>query len=283
MFHSLKSKNILTLVIMTILFSVCSHAYGKPMVIHVGSAIGSSSFAGEVVIVKDSKTGKIKLHYTEFPDTLISHEENWPFEEGYQFPYPPGEDRMTGNWPAPGDTVFVVLSSKGLVPIFGKRIGERYRLWYPGFTGSVAIFNFQSPLQVLSKEDELVNPLKKDTSDTTNFSCWDGCFFPISQTRDIIQKYRLQFSEALLKSDLTKFKGKPAYEVTYDNHLHYYSDFELEPSNSDRASSIILHYAQGKILVIVMKTMCIGPAAENSTSLWELLKDCTIESLNWQE
>lgn len=279
----MKGNNILTLGIITILFNIGTHADARPMVIHVSSQIGSSDFAGEVVISKDSKTGKIRLHSIEFPDTLISYEGNWPFEEGYRVPYLPGEDRMTGNWPAAGDTVFIVLRSKGNTPLFGKRLGAYYRLWYPGYPGSIAVFNFESPLLVLSKDDQLVNPLKKDSSDTTNFSCWDGCLLPISQTRDIIQKYRLQFSEAILKSDLAKFMGKSPIEITYDKHLHYYSDFEILSTNNDPASSIVLYYADGKKLLIVMKTICIRPIAETSTSLREMWQDCTIESLQWQD
>jgi len=82
----------------------------------------------------------------------------------------------TGYWPRVGEQVLVVLNKEGELSIFAHKVGDHYRFWSPSFTGSVALFHYQSPALPLPDCESIT---EMDGSEWQN--CWDGALYPIAE------------------------------------------------------------------------------------------------------
>ena len=99
----------------------------------------------------------------------------------------------TGNWPNLGDTVLIIIDSSNIVSVFGVKYRNKFRIWSPYLTGSLAIFEIVEPL---------VEPLSLVSDDFFcgypaphgghHMICSDGCLLTTKNIKRIIEKDKIK-------------------------------------------------------------------------------------------
>ena len=257
-----------------VVLSICSWA--KPIAYDVSKLIGSATFVGEVVITKyDSTEGVMRFKSLEFQDTI-----NQAFCSnfiGYTFNYENSES-WTSYFPNVGDTVLIVVEGGEHAAVFGKQIGEFYRLWSTLYSGSIAIFNFEAPLLPISKEDIMWN-------NDSSTACWDGCLFPVSQLRSLVDQYQADFNRMLSKVDLTSLEDKEVYTIFYSDTLKYYEGHIWSDEPPGKLRSVTFTYANGRSLKVIPHTPDNKPVQFDINRKFDIetFKMLKIKSIRWVE
>ena len=86
------------------------------------------------------------------------------------------EPILTGEWPRLGADVLVVVDASNSVSLFAWPIGDKYRVWSPEITGSVALFTCEPPAKPLVPPTESFGSL----DDYYKNKSWDGCLIPMT-------------------------------------------------------------------------------------------------------
>jgi hypothetical protein len=239
-----------TLLTISILF-LTINVWAKPIGYNVSDLIGSARFVDEVIITGyDSLDNAIKFQSLKFKDTL--NDASCAICKGYNYSNPES-DQWTNNMPFVGDTVLIIVNGYGTAVVFGKKVDGYYRLWSTVFSGSIAIFEFKSPILPLNKEEVL-------NSNGNMTSCWDGCLVPISQLSQLIENYRQEFSKKLEVVELSKLENTEVYNIFYDESLKHINGFLWLDEPPGKLRSMILTYSNGKSLQVTPYTEGNQPA-----------------------
>lgn len=246
----------------------------KPRTVFVEDVLGSSNFAGEVVITGYDDKGDVHFKSTTFNDTLSWANLGNPFKSGHTF------DTTNKDWtlnlPYIGDTVFIVTEGDG-ISLFGKRVGNDYRLWSPLPTGSIAIFVFTEPLKGID--------LRSMEKYGSNESCWDGCLLPIHLTKSLILEYRQKFKNKLAAVHLANLIEQPTTSVFYNDTVRYYNDLVWKQGAHKKLISFTLTYSTGQALEI-------NPVNNRNKSIrfdttkkmnWDKFNKLKIKKIRWRD
>jgi hypothetical protein len=225
----------------------------KPITVSVENKIGSSKFAGEVVITGYSGKGQIYFKSTAFTDTLsVAHCED-TLKNGYVRPWNLANNTWTENWPYIGDTVFVVVGPGNWISIFGKRVGNDYRLWSTWSTGSTPIFEFRAPLRSINSSHCIDNSPIRNVDPSGYFakfgnleSCMDGCLMPIDLAQSLILKYRQEFNNKLASIQISNFVGQTTHAILHNDTLGFHGPLVWNFGPHKKIISFTLPFVTGK-------------------------------------
>jgi hypothetical protein len=250
----------------------------KPILVVVSDIIGSAKFAGEVVITHYDGNGKIEFQSTEYKDTITSAICGGTLTNGYKFPYPKEENYWTENYPFIGDTVFIVINGYNRINIFGKRIGNDYRLWSPLMSGSIAIFEYERPIKKID-DDKLLN------SGDSIESCRDGCLLPIAEAKTLIDKYRSDFAKKLIAVSVDKYIGQEVLYLFYNDTLRLFNALLWTDEPPGKLRSLMLTYSNGKSLEIRPLNSSEQPTQFDINRQFDLdkFKKLRIKEIKWME
>ncbi len=232
--------------ILTLLFTLTAtiELTAKPLRVVVEDIIGSSNFAGQVIITGYDGKGNIFFNPTDRKDTLSTASVGRQIENGYYFPYKTTDNYWTENYPHIGDTVFIVVNDNDLVRIFGKRVQDNYRLWSPLMSGSISIFEYSAPLKSIDSSMVLGTNGKTE-------SCWDGCLLPINLTRSIVAEYRQKFKNKLNSIQLNTFVGQTVQTIFYNDTLRLYNNLIWVDKPPGKLRSLLLTFTTGQTIEII--------------------------------
>jgi hypothetical protein len=232
--------------ILTILFILTGtfELTAKPLRIVVEDVIGSSKFAGQVVVIGYDGKGQISFKSTEYKDTISIAKVDKQLDNGYDFSYKPKDNYWTENYPHIGDTIFIVVNENDLIRIFGKQVKNDYRLWSPLMTGSIAIFEFSEPLKPI--DSSMVIGVNGQTK-----SCWDGCLIPINLTNSLVSEYRQRFKDKLNSIQLKDFVGQTVQTVFHNDTLRLFNDLIWVDEPPGKLRSFKLTYSNRQAIEII--------------------------------
>lgn len=253
---------------------ISSQVWAKPIIYKVSDLIGSAKFVDEVVISSyDTIKSIVRFQSITHKDTLqeascliMNGGKNNDFESDY----------WTFNTPLIGDTVLIIVTGSGTASIFGKKVGEYYRLWSTVFSGSVSIFDFSPPVLPLIKEAILL-------SNGTSMSSWDGCLIPTAQLFQLVKDYREEYRKKLEKIDLSKFENTEVYYIFYDETLKYISEVTWSDEPPGKLRSMILSYSNGESLEVTPHTEGNQPAQFDTKREFNIeeFKKMKIKKIEW--
>jgi hypothetical protein len=267
--------------ILTLLFILTGtfELKAKPLRIVVEDVIGSSNFAGQVVIIGYDGKGQISFKSTDYKDTISVAKVGRQLDNGYDFPYKPTDNCWTENYPYIGDTVFIVVNCNDFITIFGKQVKNDYRLWSPLMTGSIAIFEFSEPLKPI--DSTMVLGTQGQTK-----SCWDGCLIPINLTKSLVSEYRQRFKEKKLNSiQLKNFVGQTVQTVFYNDTLRLFNDLIWVDEPPGKLRSMVLTYSNSQSIEIIPENNKNKPIQFNINRKFNLdeFKKLKIKEIRWKE
>ena len=267
-------------IIATIFLLFQLHSFGRPIRIVVSDLLGSAKYIDEVVITKYDGKGKVYFQSLKYKDTINNASCGRQITNGWNFPYRQEENNWTENQPFIGDTVLVIIDGYDRVKIYGKRIKNDFRLWSPLMSGSLAHFNFESPIKPVEKTKILNN---SDTNKT--MACWDGCLIPVDKLDLLIKNYKANFSKKVNSINLTQFKGNPAYTIFYNDTLIYFSDLIWTDEPPGKLHSLLLTYNNGKTLEIIPVVDEQHPRqfSEKRQFDMEKFKQMKIQKIEWTQ
>jgi hypothetical protein len=252
--------------------------FTRPIRIVVADLLGSAKYIDEVVITKYDGKGKIYFRSLKYKDTLNNASCGRQINNGWNFPYKKEENNWTENQPFIGDTVLIIIDGYVRVKVYGKRVNNDF--WSPLMSGSLAWFDFESPIKPIEKSKLLNN------SDTNKvMACWDGCLIPINKLDFLIKSYKTKFAKKINSISLTKFKGSPVYSVFYSDTLIYFSDLVWTDEPPGKLHSLLLTYNNGKTLEIVPVVDEQHPRqfSENKQFDMEKFKQMKIQKIEWAD
>lgn len=240
----LMRRHVRTILILLFTLTVTIELTAKPLRVVVEDIIGSSKFAGQVIVTGYDGKGNIFFIPTDSKDTLTTASVGRQIENGYNFPYKTTDNYWTENYPFIGDTIFIVVNDNNLVRIFGKRVQNDYRLWSPLMTGSISIFEYSAPLKSIDSSMVLGTNGKTE-------SCWDGCLIPINLTRSIVAEYRQKYKNKLNSIQLNTFVGQTVQTVFYNDTLRLYNNLIWVDEPPGKLRSILLTFTTGQTIEII--------------------------------
>jgi hypothetical protein len=260
------------------MLTVTNELTAKALRIVVEDLIGSSKFAGQVVITGYDGKGKILFKSTDYKDTITIAKVGRQLENGYNFPYKPTDNYLTENYPHIGDTVFIVVNENDLIRIFGKPVKNDYRLWSPLMTGSISIFEYSVPLKSIDSSMVLGTNGKTE-------SCWDGCLIPINLTSSLVSEYRQKFKNKLNSIQLKDFVGQTVQTVFYNDTLKLFKDLIWVDEPPRKLKSLILTYANGQSIEIVPENDKKAPIQFDINRNFKLdeFKKLKIKKIRWTQ
>ncbi len=255
-----------------------SQLEAKPLRIVVEDIIGSSKFTGQVVITGYDGKGKIFFTSTDYKDTISIAKVGQPLVNGTNSEKKAADNYLTENYPLIGDTVLIVVNENDLIRVFGKRIKTDYRLWSPLISGSIAIFEYATPLKPIDSSMVL------GTKGTTE-SCWDGCLLPIEITQRLIATYRQKFNSKLNSIQLKSFVGQTVQTVFYNDTLRLYNDLIWSDEPPGKLRSLLITYSTGQTLEIIPENNTNHAIQFDSNRKFSLdeFKKCVIKEVKWLE
>ena len=163
-----------TIIILSQIFFLSTSLFGRPRGVFLDDELRFAKFVGTVVIDRYDNQGTVYFHSIEYSDTITKALGQFYGEDGFTFPNPDKND-LTACSPFKKDTVLIVINSSNRVSLFARLQADKYRFWSPYMTGSIALFRFSSPAEILNSDKEVKN-LNRTNKDQTYFACWDGCF-----------------------------------------------------------------------------------------------------------
>lgn len=266
--------------ILTLLFimTVSIKLTAKPLRVVLEDIIGSSKFAGQVIVTGYNGKGNIFFNPTDIKDTLTTASVTRQIENGYNFPYKTSDNYWTENYPKIVDTVFIVVNDNGLIRIFGKQVKNNYRLWSPLMTGSIAIFEFSEPLKPI--DTSMVIGMNGQSK-----SSWEGCLIPISLTNTLVSEYRQKFKEKLNSIQLKNFVGKTIQTVFHNDTLKLYNDLIWVDEPPGKLRSLLLTYSNGQSIEIIPENNRNEPIQFDINRKFNLdeFKKLKIKEIKWTE
>jgi hypothetical protein len=271
-------RNIQSIVTILLLWTVTNDLSARQLRIVVEDVIGSSKFAGEVVIIGYDGKGQMSFKSTEYRDTISVAKIGRQLDNGYDFPYKPTDNYWTENYPHIGDTVFIVVNEHDLIRIFGKRVQNDYRLWSPLMTGSIAIFDYSAPLKSIDSSMVLGNNGKTE-------SCWDGCLIPINLTRSIVAEYIQKFKNKLNSIQLQAFVGQTVQTVFYNDTLRLFHNLIWIDEPPGKLRGMLLTYATEQAIEIIPDNHKNEPIQFDINRNFNLdeFKKLTIKEIRWTD
>lgn len=274
----LMRRHIQTILTILIMLTVTNELTAKPLRIVVEDLIGSSKFAGQVVITGYDGKGKILFKSTDYKDTITIAKVGRQLENGYNFPYKPTDNYLTEIYPHIGDTVFIVVNENDLIRIFGKRVKNDYRLWSPLMTGSISIFEYSAPLKSIDSSMILGTNGKTE-------SCWDGCLIPINLTSSLVAEYRQKFKNKLNSIQLKDFVGQTVQTVFYNDTLRLLNDLIWVEEPPGKLRSLLLTYSSGQSIEIIAESNKNEPIQLDINRKFNLdeFKKLKIKVIKWTE
>jgi len=260
------------------MLTVTNELTAKPLRIVVEDLIGSSKFAGQVVITGYYGKSKILFKSTDYKDTITIAKVSRQLDNGYNFPYKPTDNYLTENYPHIGDTVFIVVNENDLIRIFGKRVKNDYRLWSPLMTGSISIFEYSAPLKSIDSSMVLGTNGKTE-------SCWDGCLIPINLTSSLVAEYRQKFKNKLNSIQLKDFVGQTVQTVFYNDTLRLFNDLIWVDEPPGKLRSLLLTYSSGQSIEIIPENNKNEPIQFDINRKFNLdeFKKLKIKVIKWTE
>lgn len=238
-------RHIQAILIILILLTGTNEIKAKPLLVVVEDLIGSSKFAGQVVITGYNSNDKILFKSTDYKDTIsvaIVGEQMSFIDFFFSLRF----NNWTGYYPRIGDSVFIVIDENDLVRIFGKKIKNDYRLWSPLLTLSIAIFEYSEPLKPIDSSRVMVSLVN-------TVSCWDGCLMPIKLTNSLITKYRQKFKKKLHSIKLKTFVGQSLGDVLYNDTLSQYINLIWVDKPPRKLKTLQLTYTTGETIEIILE------------------------------
>lgn len=240
----LMRRNVITILTLLFTLTVSNELTAKPLLVVVEDIIGSSKFAGQVIITGYDGKGNIFFNPTDSKDTLTTASVGRQLKNGYNFPYKSTENYWTENYPFIGDTIFIVVNVNNLVRIFGKRVQNDYRLWSPLMTGSISIFEYSAPLKSIDSSMVLGTNGKTE-------SCGDGCLIPINLTSSLVSEYRQRFKDKLNSIQLKDFVGQIVQTVFYNDTLRLFNDLIWVDEPPRKLRCLLLTYSNRQSIEII--------------------------------
>jgi hypothetical protein len=271
-------RHIQTIATILLLWTVTNNLSARPLRIVVEDVIGSSKFAGEVVIIGYDGKGQMSFKSTEYRDTISVAKIGRQLDNGFDFTYNPTDNYWTENYPHIGDTVFIVVNEHDLISIFGKRVQNDYRLWSPLMTGSIAIFDYSAPLKSIDSSMVLGNNGKTE-------SCWDGCLIPINLTRGIVAEYIQKFKNKLNSIQLQAFVGQTVQTVFYNDTLRLFHHLIWIDEPPGKLRGMLLTYATEQAIEIIPDNHKNEPIQFDINGNFNLdeFKKLTIKEIRWTD
>jgi len=266
--------------ILTLLFTLTAsiELTAKPLRVVVEDIIGSSKFAGQVIVTGYDGKGNIFFNPTDSKDTLTTASVGRKLENGYNFPNKTTDNYWTENYPFIGDTIFIVVNDNSLVRIFGKRVQNDYRLWSPLMTVSISIFEYSAPLKSISSSMVLGTNGKTE-------SCWDGCLIPINLTKNIVAEYRQIFKNKLNSIQLNTFVGQTVQTVFCNDTLRLYNNLIWVDEPPGKLRSLLLTFTTGQTIEIIPENNKNEPIQFDINRNFNLdeFKKLKIKEIKWTE
>lgn len=161
----------------------------RRVIIPVKQVLAASVFTAEAEIL-DYDSSTVRFRAIAFSDTI-----NQARCYGALLPRPQQAQsnynrRWSGTLPDPGDTVLVVISPARNITLFGKKVRDHYRLWYPDLHDNISIFEFEAPLKPI--EGMIVHSRKGNT-----IRAEDGCLLPAAKLRMLEARYKKETQRKL--------------------------------------------------------------------------------------
>jgi hypothetical protein len=161
------------LTILTYCLLLTTTTFARPRGVLLDDELRYAKFVGTVVIDNYDGKGGIYFHSTDYKDTISKAFGNFYGTDGLIWSNPV-KTELTTCTPFKKDTVLIVIDTNNRVSLFAKILADKYRFWSPYFTGSLALFRFSYPAEILDKSLE-VKELGQ-ANGKTYLACWDGCY-----------------------------------------------------------------------------------------------------------
>lgn len=154
----------------------------RRVIIPVKQVLAASAFTAEAEIL-DYDSNVVRFRALAFSDTINQarcYGACLPRLQQAQSNY---NRRWSGTMPDPGDTVLVVISPARYITLFGKKVRDHYRLWYPDLRDNISVFEFEAPL-------EPVEGMTVHSSKGGTIRAEDGCLLPAAKLRMLEARYK---------------------------------------------------------------------------------------------